>query len=333
MVSEEHNTKSDMCKRQSSILKPCIYGKFFIRKVGCLQLRSKGHSAHELMISSGCIGYRKIRLQWKLMGFSFGHHQTPLIWFPQRLLLLVLLLSQVRMMHWKTRKLPMICGAQSSHGNAREIGLAHPERVARDGSSHLCSSMHVESTEDRGPVEHTQTSMSLGWLSSRDKGRRWCRGSSRRCRVNLTAIPSSRNIMVVFPLICGDHRFQVMWCPLNMLSNNTSRIGALVITPKSCKNHKLKLETNMNMFHQSPTQLHLSINDLIYLNYNKKNASIPWIWVAFDNFLPIFAPAITIIKYIHFTGCLYYYSWFPDSSRCTTYFWYANIKLPATISP
>lgn len=172
-------------------------------------MMSKGHSAHELMISSGCIGHRKIRFQRKLIGFSFGHHQTPLIWFPQRLLLLVLLLPQVRMRHWKTRKLPMSCRAQSSHGNAREIGLAHPERVAGDGS-HLCSSRHVEGTEDRGPVEHTQTAMSLGWLSSRDKGRRRCRGGTRRRRVDMAAIPGSRNIMVVFPLICGDHRFQVM---------------------------------------------------------------------------------------------------------------------------
>lgn len=59
----------------------------------------------------------------------------------------------------------------------------------------------------------------------------------------VAAIASGGNIVIVLPFVCRYDCFRIFRCPLNMLANGASGIGALVITPANYRKHQKFLST------------------------------------------------------------------------------------------
>lgn len=47
----------------------------------------------------------------------------------------------------------------------------------------------------------------------------------------MAAASRSRNFMVVLPLVCRDHRFEIVRRSLHVLSDGAARVRALVVAP------------------------------------------------------------------------------------------------------
>lgn len=164
----------------------------------------------------------KRRLWYQLLlGLSFGHHEGPLIHF--------LLLPQI-WMNRQDRHLPLP-RSKPRHRKVGRAGLIDPKREARIGTQSLPAG-NAERVERCRPGKPRHAIMSLWWL--------WYGGVSLGCWcccntwvpiADMAAIPCSRNIVIVFPFICGDHRFQIMRCPLHMLSNCATCVCTLVVAP------------------------------------------------------------------------------------------------------
>lgn len=98
-------------------------------------------------------------------------------------------------------------------------------------------------------------------------------------------------------------------------------IGTLVITPAENKftvSFHRTLTTEFGVVinihrHRKPSTEERKQDEL-------RQVQKPWIWISFDNFLPIFAPTISIIEYIHLASCLDHNSRFTNGSCSTSHF-------------